>query len=59
MERGLRVRGASLLLAMCGSSNRWLYHLRDFCVCVCVTLMLGKDKIILFKIFKGPGFLCW
>ena len=72
MEPGFRVRMASLLFAMCDSFNLWFYYylvVRGIffsfsfflCVCVCAraTLMLGKDRIILFKIFKGLGFLCW
>ena len=47
-----RLRLLALLLLSC---------LRDsfFFFLVCVTMMLGKDKIILYKIFKGLGFLCW
>ena len=59
MKPGLRVRGNGSIVGYVRRLRPLalllLSRLRDLFL-VCVTLRLGKDKIILFKIFKGLDF---
>ena len=58
MKPGLRVRGNGSIVGYVQQFRPLallLHRLRDLFL-VCVTLRLGKEKIILFIIFKGLGF---